>query len=492
MKRTIALFLGVVLMVTMCSCSSKGKSKEIYGGFITREEDEERNSNNSNERTKMKERQYVSLHEGSNFSEGIAWVTYNDPNTGERKKGLLKTDGEILSNDYLSNLNSGDYCSKFSMGYSYINHFDYSDRTRNSFTIIDGDGNIISTSPKDGTGYQILAGGDGIYYVHQQVLNMTENENLYGFIKADGSWIIKPTRENPLKYGLASKEAQAGAQLKYYYLGEHVFAVVVDDFFDCLAIYNVDTGASCFYDNAECLDAYGSKGDTSQIVLTNHYTDEPFMFSNGLSMVILHDTICSLNTRCEIKELIKIPHGFDGTQVVYHDGIFLYGSVKFNRTWEMHDGAFYDLRGNVIADVSKYNLAVYGDTYGFYEYCDGLAAIKVVGADGKYYVVHIDTSGKPNYEPIAIYSLSGMLGHGNAAGNAMYIKKLDDKGQSNYVLHSDGETQKIDNSVNVWTGSEKGERTFIFACGFAWCEQNLVYIGEDGHVLDTYILSNVQ
>lgn len=476
MNNRIRSFVLTLLVVTaLCACSNEKEGSGFKKGYSSNNATAASISEASQEKT------YVKLEFGKNFSDGLAWVSYSDPNTGEEKTGLLNVDGEILSNDSLSKVDHNEFGSDFSSGYSYVNHRDYNNKTNNSFSIIDEEGNVVVSSPDDGAGYQILAGGDGIFFVYQQILDMKTNEERYGFMDAKGNWIVKPTTENPLKYGYSSDEVlKWGGELFYYYLGEHVFAALVDDYFDYLAIYNVDTGASKYYDNSDL-------SDTSEIVLTNNNSDRPFTFSNGLSMIIMHDTVCSLNREGEITEIAAIPGGYTGTEIVYYDGIFLLGSVNFMKTWEMRDGVFYDLNGNIVLDMSGYSLAVYGKLNGFYEFHDGIAAVKIVGADGKYYIAHIDKSGNFLYEPIAIDYASNLLGHGSATGGAMYVRYPSDNSAKNCVLLPSGEINEMIDEVEIWP-SEYDEAEFSFSCGYAWSEKNCFYIGTDGTILQTYIV----
>lgn len=482
MRRKLTIVLFIISFFTFCACSNEKEST----GY-----DEKANAFNgaipatatttpATIAETNKEKKYVKLENGRDFSDGIAWVRYYDQNAGEVRMGLLNTNGEIISNDFLSTLGSSEFGSDFSAGYSYVNHYDVSNKVNNAFYIVDKNGNVVVSSPDDGTGYQILAGGDGVFFVCQQILDMKTNEERYGFVDAKGNWIVELTTDNPLKYGFASeKVSKRGGALSYYYLGENSFAALVEDYFDCLAIYNVDTGASQYYDNEDSI-------DTSPIVLTNHNSNKPFTFSNGLSMVIWHDSVCSLDKNGELTEIIVIPGGYDGTQVIYYDGVFLFGDVQFHQTWEMRNGIFYDLYGNAVLDMSDYSLAVYGKLDGFYEFHNGLAAVKIVGADGKYYISHIDKSGNFQYEPVAIWHAGNVLGHGKGSGDAMYVI-LDDGRLENYVLQSSGEINKMIDEVKI-RSSEASEAEFTFSCGYAWSKKNCFYVGKDGMVLHTYVI----
>lgn len=488
MRKFAVMFLMLSLLIVTVGCSKNdnkpesGATESAVNGMedygiadLVEDFSEERNPEDAL-------RVGVGLISGSDFSDNVAWVRFGDDIVN--CFGILRSDGEIIANEFTEGIEIGDYCSTFSQGYSYVNHRDISDNTKNSFAIVNVDGEVTASSPDDGTGYQILAGGDGVYFVRQQILSMTENEERYGFIDAHGQWLVAPTLDNPLRYGYNSEEAKHGGELHYYYLGENVFAALVDDYFDCFAIYNLHTGMSKSYDNR---DYEAHLGDRSEIVLTNYGSDEPFMFSNGLCMVIWRDAICAMNTSGEIQELIAMPRGYDSSRVVYANGVFLYGSVDFNETWEMHDGAFYDLAGNKILDMSQYNLAVYVGRNGFYEFHNGTAAVEIVGEDGKSYITHIDTQGNMRYEPIAISTAANAIGHSGTNDGTMYIRLMGDR-ENSYVLRPDGQISMIHNSITIWNGSESSESRFHFSGGYAWCEENSVYISDNGEILYTYLV----
>lgn len=144
----------------------------------------------------------VSLIQAKPFSEGIAWVLYEDQ-AGDERIGWLHPDGHIdqpSPYDTVAQLNEDDpywvgLGSNFSGGYSYVKTGDAyvrgASEDPDSFLILNQKGEITAQSPADGSSYDILCGGDGVYLVKQSVRSMTEKEDRYGFISGEGIWIYE-------------------------------------------------------------------------------------------------------------------------------------------------------------------------------------------------------------------------------------------------------------------------------------------------------------
>ena len=141
------------------------------------------------------------------FSEGIAWAGYYDSNdnTGNGHFGWLHPDGSI---DHPFPIDRVSNCgSEFSDGYSYVTTGDgfirHATNIPDSFIILDKTGAITAESPDDGSSYEILCGGNGVYLVKQSIRSMTESDDRYGLITADGDWlyecaICEPDGPHPL------------------------------------------------------------------------------------------------------------------------------------------------------------------------------------------------------------------------------------------------------------------------------------------------------
>lgn len=408
----------------------------------------------------------VNLTNATSFSEGVAWVKFIDPDSDMEKIGLLGISGKITTSTDLETLNT--FGSEFSNGYSYIN---IKQNDVESFVVMDTNGVITANSPKDGSSYRIVAGGDGVYLVYQMIRGMEANEDRYGFIDAKGNWITEPTSNNPLVYGYA--DVGYGDELSYFYLGEHVFLALMEGYpYNRYAFYNLDTTKQEVYQNDKNVYFMDADGN-------------PYEYSNGLVLHWDEKYVYSFDSAGkQILNMELTKEGW-GTEVRYSEGVFFTGIVDFYDESVMKNSAFYDLYGNKIIDFSKYTV-VLSDAHGFYEFHNGVAAVKILGADGDYYIGHINLKGELLYDPIKIRYAGNMVGNGNASGGALYIQ--DKVAQQRVILHTDGSTYIIPDEVEIWSMySKQPENSFVFSDGYAWCINNCYFMGVDGQILPTYI-----
>ena len=469
MKKAISFLLLLSLFFSLCACgdgaNSVGNTEPSI--VISNQLLDETSSATETEpdETIMNtdpQKYSVSLSDATPFSDGVAWVKYNDPeNNYTESIGLLNVDGEIFSNE---NLNTwGKFGSDFAEGYSFINYIN----DDGGFAIVDRHGNVTAQSPDDGTIYTILTGGDGIYFVYQQIRSMTENEDRYGFIDANGKWIIEPTVTNPLYYGY--NDIGYGDELSYFYLGEHVFSALMAGYpYDYFTFYNVDTGTLASWQDDEILRMTDDNG-------------APFMYSNGLVLNWDDSFVASFDTEGQIVLDMELHAKGWGTKVFYGDGIFFTGTVGFDNVSIIENGAFYDLNGNKVIDFSEYTVII-SDADGFYEFHDGIAAVKILGADGSPYIGFIDMDGEFTCEPIKIAKYSNTAGNGVYSDRALYIADSSADGSPS-ILKSDGSRAEF----TVGFGSTKAFESSVFIDGYAWNDEYKCFIDTDGQILTTYL-----
>lgn len=392
----------------------------------------------------------VSLEDATNFSDGIAWVRFSAPEAGYYScVGLLTTTGEVITSPELANWDR--FGSDFSNGYSFINSDD------GKFVIVDENGNIAVQSPEDGT-YKIITGGDGVYLVYQEVKNYDTNEERYGFIDTSGTWIESPVVDHPLYYDTHN----SNSLVRYSYRGENVFLSYWTARPDIFTIYNAATGESKQWEVDADHIYYGDRNERM------------FTFGNGV-MLMRYDnsleTISFDNSTSDI--LLDIPVGADGASVIYNNGIFFTGLQKFTSTYVITNGAFYNLTGEKVLDFSEHT-AVMSNSEGFFEFDNGVAAVKLMGADKEIYVCHVDISGNLLYDPVKVQDYSNYDGHGFGSSTAIYVQISP----SEYViLKSDGTTIPCDAlDLNA-----------AFYDGLAWSDSEQCFINTDGQKLCTFL-----
>lgn len=375
----------------------------------------------------------VVLLEADHFTEGLAWIKYYDPSARNNDVvGILNQDGLIITSEVWSE--NDDFGSPFSGGYSYIN------LPEGGFIIVNSEGDVTFESPDDGTRYEIVCGGDGVYYVYQQVRGMEINEDRYGFVDANGEWLVEPSEDCPITYKNTG------------YHGNHVFSTLLGK---NISIYNVDSGI---------LKKYNSGSNNCLIHLVDE-EDQPYRFVDGLLLGYTEECVFTFDLELNINIIEEFEYNSWGDPLVYrNDGIYYYGKGGFDKTSVIRNGAFYDLYGNLLVDFSQYTV-ITDDVPGFYQFYEGIAAVKIKGADGGHYVGFVDMDGEFTCEPIKV------------TGTYAYT--------AGYLLIGDFEgTRMIDNHGNVLNFEHHG----VYSDGFAWDEEASVFWDMDGNSLTCYII----
>lgn len=417
----------------------------------------------------------VELFRASEFSDGVAWVAFDDYSSNKKMVGLLTTSGEIIKNNFLSSLDyQREFGSPFSGGYSYYNFRETASYKPKGFYIVNALGQMVSSSPDDDTRYEVLAGGDGLFLVQQEIQNMTTNESRMGIFCADGTWLIEPSTKMPL-YELYQMKQQYGHELSFYYLGEHIFAGIYNAAFeDTLIVFNVDTQES-----SRLMDGW--------IVLTDE-AENPFQFYDGLGCVISSEYVYSIGLNCMLTPVKSVPKRYDLRYIPYHDGIFLLGTDENYGCCDqtVYGGVFYNLHGETVLDFSQYDLAIGKGAIGFYEFRDNCAAVKIHGADHEMYLSHIRMDGSFNYEPIKIDSnMAGCYGNGNALGTAIYYRPYND--YSDKIVTQDGRISTLPDFFFINLSVTEIKMGFYDGIVLYTRSGKIYYIDENGNTLTTFI-----
>lgn len=399
----------------------------------------------------------VQLVRGGDFSDGFAWVFYNED--GAEKIGIINTDGVILP--FSMEEAPANACNSiFSDGYSYINY--NGEDQSHQFMIVDTQGNITASSPEDGD-YQVVTGADGVYLIQQTVLSMTENETKYGILKADGSWICRPGEQTILEPSDPEQKEYYGERgnISYSYYGDHIFGASYKTKSDSLlCLYNADTSQTVEFSDTSI------KGD----------------FENGETIVTSGSDIYRLGT--DFSLTLVMTDRPDGP-VYYKNGTFFTGQTEYSSTGPnpcIKNGKFYNTDGSVKVDLSQYTL-VEKDAEGLYRYVDGYAAVVIYGADSIGYMAILDENGQFTFEPVKLSSVnsdSDMIGI--FSDGAIPIQK---QSEGWGILTKDGAFV----ATNIPSGNVD---SLVFHEGYAWHSEDEIgyYVATDGSSLTAVVKSS--
>lgn len=408
----------------------------------------------------------VTLADSRSFSEGIAWVQYYD-NARNLQFGWLHPDGSIDQPFPVERVTT--FGSDFSGGYSYVTTGDGYVHQKtdipDSFIILDQSGAVTAESPNDGSSYEILCGGNGVYLVKQSIRSMTESEDRYGFITADGDWLYECTvckidGTHPLS-ALGVVEFRSENNIQYSYLGENVF----------LARY--DERQSVLY-NCRTNQTYRITGKNQDVVIYDNYSD-------GYIPVKIDGTLYILSTGFDLQ-----PISVDAaTSVCYSDGIIYATEYMWGMGATGKGGKFYLLDGSVLADLTGYEL-LYQYAEDLFRFRDGYAAVIIYGLDKEYYLGIINLNGMFAFEPLKFdlgFYTEDQFGELSSGRFACKISNQEEGSQNAEVV-------VVDTSGNV-THSDyfgfKNAGRLIFHEGFAWDQTIQCFLKDDGTVLETYL-----
>lgn len=416
-------------------------------------------------------KQYVELKEVSDFSEGIAWVKYEDE-YGNDHIGWLDTSGKITEPEVLSNVKT--FGGKFSSGYDYANYDKNNDNYSDVFLILNQEGDVVASSP-DGDGYEIVAAGDGLFLVRQRVRTFDTNQDLYGVVDTAGNWVCDLKADDPFP----SSTPDGYSEVTFYYLGEGVFGVryLRNESWYLYYMFNSETGIVTEYKDSTPLKFYGGK-----TVLIAEDT-----LSNELSFITKDgETIFTFDSK----------YGEMTFGPIYSEELMFSGNYTYDADSGMEivkNGKFYHTDGSVAVDLSQYTLVGAG-TEDLYCFKDGLAPIVLLGADYSPYVTFIDENGEMIFDPIKVdrgYAKQGDI-FGKYSNGVIPVLKENENGVTKITLID------IEENIKELSGDIYECKNLEFHDGYSviteqytnssgFGEKRYCVVGIDGNILETYV-----
>jgi hypothetical protein len=280
--------------------------------------------------------------------------------------------------------------------------------------IVNTEGDIVLESPEN-EDYRVVCGGDGYFLVWHMVRSMTESKNLCGIINYKGEYLCNEQE----KFMFADKSGDDWLREN----GSVDYDYISDGFFQASWKGTTYSTTKNVVLNAN------EKNESSKLELARTDEDGDYIedFSTNVVGIYNNSVIWYSTTTkmiyCNNNELISLD-GINSPKIKYYDGLIFVANVSNTLSFgeNITDGKFYDLNGNMILDVSQYNLY---DTVDSGKFVDGYAALVVIGADYGYYLMIVDKSGKCSFEPIQMggnvirYGKSVVCGIYNRSDNSL-------------------------------------------------------------------------
>lgn len=315
----------------------------------------------------LKEQSFTKV---SSFSEGLAWVQYNDIND-QSQTSVINTEGDVvftLEHDV-------DYYSQFCDGYAfYLYSTDsMSKKSLDNIVscIIDNEGNITYSSQNDDIRI-ILGYGNGHFLTIEHVSNFETDEWRFGSIDENGDTLINFDNYNNdvfLFWNSDTYEYFTGNFLsKCSYLGDGIFDICSHN------------GKYVLYDVNKCEVIYSRSSGRPDI--KGGFQDQYMIYGLHANSYFIVKIDSNGN-----EEIIDARSPFDMDEIfisAYSDGIYFY------------DHAYYDIDNNTQINLSKYA----DKTIGGGLFKSGYAPLYICGADNKDYFTIIDMEGTELFEPI--------------------------------------------------------------------------------------------
>ncbi len=302
------------------------------------------------ENISINEKPSIKINKTGNFSDGVAWITYNDE-IGTEQLALIDTSGKILYKE----TNKCVSLPSEMHGVSYMND------KENNYKLITKEGNIVANS-QDGAFDSVLAYGDGLALVYK-FSGPKDSKHLYGVIDNNGQLI--------LDYMEFSKKTIAE------YMGCGIFAIELSDR-TLWAIVNCNTGSHIFI---------GTKYLSSLPKFVNnsaYFTPNYYIFENPFDSLLqaTQMSYCRLDTNFNISTTSEFQYSSNSLLVTF-------------------DGGY----GNPISIINpktnnKYTLDYNTTQLISLEYVDNLGLLKIKAADNNTYFTLLDTQGKEQFDPI--------------------------------------------------------------------------------------------
>lgn len=301
------------------------------------------------------------IDEGYDFSDDVAWVRWNEPVSGyetpKPKYYCVDTKGTIL----FELEEEEEPCSKgFIKGTCVVGKKYTEDCV---WRIIDKTGKTIKELTDGDVVFEEPCITDNGYIIVDAIYNDIQgSKRKYGLLDSNGEWVIQPTAD------ISSIEHSGDSVflLSYFANGEDYF--------------NAETGTE--FDVKVWLDEYGREIETK-------VSD----FNDGYAVFLLKNDVYRVSTEGVVEKLFT---PFDGTGD-YRCGKLSDGLIFIEDTlYNSYDCGFYDINGNLVIDLSGYNIEHSIDIDEMY-FKDGYHAMYVNG-----FCLFIDTKGNNVFEPVEL------------------------------------------------------------------------------------------
>lgn len=461
MKRlnNLLVLLGTVILLSGLLCGCQSQDNDVENETNISDSVSDLDTSNVIQEEVIEEpvvvKKYVELIDVSDFSEGIAWVKYENE-YGDSYIGWLDTEGKIIRPKALERAER--FGGDFSDGYTYVNYDDNNDNCYDSFAILDKQGNVLASSP-EGDGYEIVAGGNGVFFVRHRVRTFEINEDQYGFMDMNGKWLYELTANNPFPSAMIDGYSQED----FFYHGDHVFSVryLRNESWYRYYMFNVESGIS-----------------------TEYYKYTPMDFYEGETVLLSEDEISFITSDGSVIHTIKPGYGEMGFGPIFSEGLMFSGNIEFDAKANLaviKNGKFYNTDGTVSIDLSQYTLVQNG-TEDLYCFKNGFAPIVLLGADYSPYITFIDESGNMMFDPVEADAGYAQISDifGGYSDGVVCVKTHDGE----VTINCRGEIRELSLPTYVPCGK------ITFHDGYARFEDETrreYIVGMNGTVLQTYV-----
>ncbi len=315
------------------------------------------------------------IHNGSNFSEDLAWIECEEDS--ERRYYCVDKSGTIvfeLEPDYKPrsayNRTSEIEESFFKNGTSLVVYKENTEEE--TWCIIDNTGKIVKRLVEGDTALEATMAADGNYIVTGYFESINGNERKYGLMNSKGEYLIPLSAE-------ISEIRYRGSDV---YLVRGYMGGIKESFYNAKVKKTISSA-----DDYDIGAAIGCGVGT--------FTEGYGIF---LSKIVEEDVSYQISSLSAVDgSTRKLFTPFNG-KGDYEYGVLSNGLIYVEDTdYGATEKGFFDIKGNLIIDLSQYE-NVYGlGNYGMPYFIDGYCALKING-----FCLFIDTKGNEIIEPFKI------------------------------------------------------------------------------------------
>ena len=332
----------------------------------------------------------------TSFSEGYAWVTYEDEDYNEEYYCVIDKNGYIIwsisafeligwSNIRITDFSKGTSCIYAGTDYSGPMIFG---PNVPGLIIVNTDGETVFSSLEIDSSYEYMGSGDGNYLIMEHVANFDVNQTKVLSVDSSGNLSFLFVKEDDLAYADSFQYLGNGI----YWGGQYrdiLYNFNTNQLFSVGVPYGIE-----FYDKS----VYNK-------VLVNergrYYVINSSYFQNETSWSQLLDG-SSLNTDYAVSTYAAIDQQCISEGLVNCTLSGSYPGVEVER-------GIYTYEGDLVSNVNYPSDWDIIDADGF---SGGYAALNLKGKDGNSYITVIDSSGTPQYQPTKVDSCFFPAWHG--------------------------------------------------------------------------------